>query len=123
MRGAPLSRLLPPDGPLSYTARLMSEEVNQPAAGFDVSYVAHLARLHLDASETAKLQGQLEHILTYVEELKKVDVTGVTPMATSITDARPLRPDQLQPSLDHDVVMDNAPAARQGQFLVPRILE
>jgi aspartyl-tRNA(Asn)/glutamyl-tRNA(Gln) amidotransferase subunit C len=101
----------------------MSEEVTQPTPGFDVGYVAHLARLHLDDQEKAKLQGQLEHILTYVEELKKVDVTGVTPMATSMTDARPLRPDQLQPSLDHDRVMDNAPAARHGQFLVPRILE
>lgn len=101
----------------------MSEEVKQPTSGFDVGYVAHLARLHLDEQETAKLQGQLEHILQYVEELKKVDVTGVTPMATSIIAVRPLRPDQIRSTLDHEVAMSNAPASRQGQFLVPRILE
>lgn len=101
----------------------MSEERHSSPAGFDVSYVAHLARLHLDAQEAARLQGQLEHILTYVEELKKVDVTGVTPMATSITDARPLRADEVRPTLDHDVVMNNAPASRHGQFHVPAILD
>lgn len=102
----------------------MSDSAPQsPSSGFDVRYIAHLARLHLDAAESARLQGQLEHILHYVEELKKVDVSGVAPMATSITQANPLRPDVIQPGLDHDTALANAPARRQGQFQVPPILD
>lgn len=116
-------RFLPRPGPLPYTARLMSETADPSASGFDVRYIAHLARLHLDPAETATLQGQLEHILRYVEELKQVDVSGVVPMATSITTSHPLRPDGVRPGLDHDTALAHAPAHRQGQFQVPPILD
>ncbi len=91
--------------------------------GFDVRYIAHLARLQLGEAELAKLQGQLEHILRYVEELKKVDVAGVEPMASSLSETNVLRSDEVRPTLGHEAAMGNAPAHRRGQFLVPAILE
>ena len=101
----------------------MSQEKQTDGAGFDVGYVAHLARLELGEAERAQLQGQLEHILQYVEELKKVDIEGVAPMASSLSEAQALRPDEIRPGLDNETVLQNAPASRQGQFLVPAILE
>lgn len=101
----------------------MSEVTNSGGSDFKVGYVAHLARLDLGAEELAKLQGQLEHILSYVEELKKVDVSGVAPMASTVGEDNLLRPDEVRPVLDHEAAMANAPATRHGQFLVPRILE
>lgn len=92
-------------------------------SGFDVGYVAHLARLDLGEAEKAKLQGQLEHILSYVEELSNVDVSGVAPMTGAPNESPALRTDEVRPTLDHDVVMENAPESRHGQFLVPAILE
>lgn len=101
----------------------MSQEKQPEQAGFDVGYVAHLARLELGDAEKAKLQGQLEHILQYVEELKKVDISGVAPMASSLSEAQALRPDEIRPGLENETAMQNAPASRHGQFLVPAILE
>lgn len=101
----------------------MSDGKHSAGSDFNVGYIAHLARLELGEAEQAKLQGQLEHILQYVEELKKVDVSGVAPMATTAVASNVLRPDEVRPCLDHDLAMDNAPANRHGQFLVPRILE
>lgn len=101
----------------------MSDGKHNDGSDFNVGYIAHLARLELGESEKAKLQGQLEHILQYVEELKKVDVSGVAPMATSVTSSNVLRPDEVRPVLEHDAAMGNAPASRHGQFLVPRILD
>jgi len=101
----------------------MTQERDQNKEGFDVAYVAHLARLQLGDEERAKLQGQLEGILGYVRELNQVDVTGVEPMTHAIPVRNVFRADEVTPGLEHDVVMDNAPEARQGQFVVPAIIE
>lgn len=91
--------------------------------GFDVGYVARLARLRLADDERIRLQGQLEQILAYVDELKQVEVSALEPMTRAVDVENVLRPDVVTPGLAHDVVMANAPAARSGQFLVPRIIE
>ncbi len=93
------------------------------SSGFDVAYVARLARLELADEERARLQGQLEQILAYVDELKNVDVSGLPPMAQAIEACNVLRADEVKPGLPHDDVMANAPEHRMGQFVVPRIIE
>jgi aspartyl-tRNA(Asn)/glutamyl-tRNA(Gln) amidotransferase subunit C len=89
----------------------------------DVSYVAHLARLHLTDEETRLFQGQLDQILSYVRELNAVDVEGVEPMAHTIPMENVFRADEPRPSLSHDEALANAPEKRHDQFSVPRILE
>lgn len=101
----------------------MSRAHQQNAEGIDVGYVAHLARLHLTEVETARLQEQLDHILAYVDDLKKVDVAGVAPMSHPTRMNAPLRDDAIRPSLDRDAVLANAPEERNGQFVVPQIIE
>ena len=101
----------------------MSRAHQQNAEGIDVGYVAQLARLHLTADETARLQQQLDHILAYVDDLRKVDVEGVAPMSHPVKMNAPLRDDAVRPSLDHDAVMANAPDEKNGQFVVPQIIE
>lgn len=94
----------------------------------DVSYIAHLARIHLTEEETKLFQGQLDQVLTYVEQLGELDVTNVKPTARSTAafehpGVNVLRDDTPYASLDHDAVIANAPAARDGQILVPKIME
>jgi len=101
----------------------MSRAHQQNAEGIDVGYVAHLARLRLSDDETARLQKQLDHILAYVDDLKQVDVAGVSPMSHPVAMNAPLRDDAVKPSLNHDVVLANAPDQKSGQFIVPQILE
>lgn len=95
----------------------------EQAPRLDVAYVAHLARLQLSAEEIARLQGQLDHILDHVRRLEAVDVSGVEPTAHAVPVKSALRPDEVQPTLDHDEALRNAPAQSDGQFLVPRIIE
>ncbi len=91
--------------------------------GFDVAYVARLARLRLTDDERARLQRQIEQILAHVDELKRVDVAALDPMTRAVDVENALRADDPVPGLDHEAVMSNAPAQRQGQFIVPRIIE
>lgn len=89
----------------------------------DVAYVARLARLKLSDAERARFQAQLDNILSHVDELRQVDVSGVEPTAHAIPVRNIFRADVPVASLDHDAVIDNAPRQKAGQFFVPKIIE
>ena len=52
-----------------------------------VRRIAHLARIAVADEDVAPLQGELNAILAFVEQLGAVDVAGVEPM-TSVTPMR-----------------------------------
>ncbi len=99
----------------------MSEQ--NKAESIDVKYVAHLARMHLSDDEATVFQKQLDHVLEHVRSLSGLDVDGVESTAHAVPVHNVFREDETSRTLDHDQVMDNAPVARQGLFIVPRILE
>lgn len=90
---------------------------------FDVSYVAHLARLALTPEEEARLGGQLSQILDYFQKLSEVDVTGVEPTAHPMPLVNVTRPDEVRPGLTNAEALRNAPQAANGLFVVPKIIE
>jgi aspartyl-tRNA(Asn)/glutamyl-tRNA(Gln) amidotransferase subunit C len=98
---------------------------NQPAGGvqMDVAYVAHLARLHLTPEETARLQAQLDQVLGYVNQLRELDVRDVEPTAHAMPVRNVFRADEPREGLSHEAALANAPATRNGLFIVPKILE
>lgn len=89
----------------------------------DVQYVAALARIALTSEEATELQGQLDHILDYVAELKKLDVSHIEPTAFAIREENVWREDEPRTGLTVEQVLENAPAARNGLFVVPKVLE
>ncbi len=93
------------------------------AIEIDVKYVAHLARLALSADEEQRLGGQLGNILSYIDKLKEVDVTGVEPTAHAFPLVNVTRPDEVRPSLPHEDALRNAPSEADGLFMVPKIVE
>ena len=89
----------------------------------DVNYVAHLARLKLSSEEEKYLGAQLSDILSYIEKLKGVDVTGVEPTAHPFPLVNVTRRDDARPSLPHDDALRNAPQKAGSLFIVPKIVE
>jgi aspartyl-tRNA(Asn)/glutamyl-tRNA(Gln) amidotransferase subunit C len=89
----------------------------------EVEHVARLARLALDADEKDRMRSQLDAILGYVEQLRRVDTTGVEPTAHVLPLVNVMRDDEVRPSYPADAMLANAPDAQDGQFRVPRILE
>ena len=90
----------------------------------DVKRIADLARLELTADELDLFTRQLGGILTYVEQLQRIDTTGVPPTASIVSAHAADRDDAVRPSLDRAEAIANAPdAARQaGLFRVPRVI-
>lgn len=89
----------------------------------DVAYVARLARLHLDDEEMATFQEQLGSIVEYVNKINRLDLSEIEPTSHAQPVQNVFRADEVRPGLDHDAVMRNAPASKDGQFSVPLIVE
>jgi aspartyl-tRNA(Asn)/glutamyl-tRNA(Gln) amidotransferase subunit C len=85
--------------------------------------VARLARLALGAEEKERLRSQLDEILGYVEQLRRVDTTGVEPTAHVLPLVNVMRDDEVRPSYPLDAMLANAPDPHDEQFRVPRIME
>ncbi|MED5388339.1 MAG: Asp-tRNA(Asn)/Glu-tRNA(Gln) amidotransferase subunit GatC [Pseudomonadota bacterium] len=88
-----------------------------------VAQVAHLARLKVDEADTTALSNRLNDILAMVDQLQQADVADVPPMAHPLDVTQPLRDDQISEPNVRDKAMDIAPAAEDGCFLVPRVIE
>ena len=89
----------------------------------DVQRIADLARLELTAEELDLFTRQLGDILTYVEQIRALDTTGVAP--TSQVMNRPVdRDDVPGPTLTRAELLANAPdaALEAGLFKVPRVI-
>jgi aspartyl-tRNA(Asn)/glutamyl-tRNA(Gln) amidotransferase subunit C len=85
--------------------------------------VAKLARIRVEEADLSALAGELSGILTFMEQLNEVDVTGVEPM-TSVTPMRlKRRKDEVTDGNIQGSVLKNAPDAREGFFAVPKVVE
>ena len=90
--------------------------------GEDVRHVARLARLSLTDEEIELFTRQLNDILAYVAKLQELDTSGVAPLAQVMPLANVMRDDAVQPGLERELSLDNAPAREEGSFLVPRVI-
>jgi len=88
-----------------------------------VRRVAHLARIAVAEEEIEHLQGELNAILAFVEQLAEVDVEGVEPMTSVTPMAMKMRKDEVTDGGIVDAIMANAPAREDHFLLVPKVVE
>ena len=87
------------------------------------AHVAKLARIKVEDKDLDALAGEFNTILGFIDQLNKVDVTGVEPM-TSVTPMRlKRRADVVTDGGIQDDILANAPDAREGFFAVPKVVE
>ena len=88
-----------------------------------VSRVAFLARLELSDTETLRLTTELNGILGQFERLPELNTQGVPPTSHSLPLQNVFRDDEIRPSLSREAATANAPDKRDGNFIVPQIME
>jgi aspartyl-tRNA(Asn)/glutamyl-tRNA(Gln) amidotransferase subunit C len=88
-----------------------------------VRRIAHLARIAVSDDEIAHLQGELNAILAFVEQLAEVDVKGVEPMTSVTPMGMKKRDDVVTDGGDPDAILKNAPAREGNYFVVPKVVE
>lgn len=93
------------------------------AGTLDVSYVAELSRLKLSPDEIECFQKQLGDIVGYIQQLQKVDLSGVEEKGDAPDFKNNLRPDLMGESLSPAQALLNAPLKTENLLLVPKIVE
>jgi aspartyl-tRNA(Asn)/glutamyl-tRNA(Gln) amidotransferase subunit C len=81
--------------------------------------IASLAHLEFDDAGLDRMAAEMTAILTYIDQLREVDVTV---KAAEDGGATPMREDVVRPGIDRELVERNAPAFRDGHFVVPKVI-
>ena len=89
----------------------------------EVEHIALLARLELGEEEIERYREQLSAILENVAALQELDTEHIPPTSSVLPPRSRLRPDEVQPGLDVDRAMQNAPDSQENQFRVPPVFE
>ena len=79
-----------------------------------VRRIAHLARIAVTEAEVPHLQGELNAMLAFVEQLSEVNVDGVEPMTSVTPMEMKKRPDVVNDGEIADDMVRNAPATRKS---------
>jgi aspartyl-tRNA(Asn)/glutamyl-tRNA(Gln) amidotransferase subunit C len=88
-----------------------------------VRRIAHLARIAVSDAEVPHLQGELNAMLAFVEQLSEVNVEGVEPMTSVIPMDMKKRADMVTDGGIPDDIVKNAPMAEEHFFVVPKVVE
>lgn len=93
------------------------------SAELNIDRVAELARLALTPEEKALFSTQLSSILGHIEQLAKVDVTGIEPTAHAFPLNNVWAADLIEPGLPLSAALRNAPAQRDNMIVVPKVVD
>ena len=90
---------------------------------FDAAKVALLARLELSPEALNRLQGEMEAIVGYVNQLSELNVDGIEPTAHAIPRNNILRDDKAETDYSRETMLANAPAVIDGELVkMPQVL-
>ena len=86
--------------------------------------IANLAKLELTDQEIEEYSKDLSNILNWMDELKKVDVTGVEPVS-SVNENKLFESEDLEfvDKVKKQQILLNAPDKNEDYFTVPKVIE
>lgn len=88
-----------------------------------VRKIGRLARIKIAEEDVGALEGELNTILGFVEQLNEVDVDGVEPMNSVMPMTLRLRDDAVTAGGHADEIVANAPLSEDNFFMVPKVVE
>ena len=79
--------------------------------------------MEITAEEAKTFGAQIGRILDHVEQMNRLDITGIEPTAHAITVFDVIREDAVTESLPKKTILENAPHNANGLFIVPKVLD
>lgn len=89
----------------------------------EVKKLSDLARLNLSEEDRRELTDDLNEILELAEKINEVDTEDVPPTYHALPIENVMREDEQRPSPDPSKVLEHAPDASDGYFVVPRVID
>ena len=88
-----------------------------------IEYVGILAKLELSDEEKEQAKSDMSNMLEYVGKLNELDTDGVEPMSHTFSVHNVFREDVVTNGDDSENMLRNAPAKKDGAFMVPKTVE
>lgn len=88
-----------------------------------IEYVGILAKLELSGEEREQAKKDMANMLDYIDKLGELDTEGVEPMSHVFPMQNVFREDAVVNGDDREAVLRNAPAEKDGMFVVPQTFE
>lgn len=88
----------------------------------DIQHLASLSSLALTDDEVDGLRQDLENIIGYIEQLGKLDTSGVEPTYQVTGLENVWREDEICPGISREKLLELAPEKQNDQVKVPQVL-
>jgi len=89
-----------------------------------INKLEKLSSLEITPQRKETLKEELSQIVSFIENLDEIDVSGVDATFTTITGGQPLRTDEVTSKTEVSKhIMSNAPRVEDNCFVVPAIIE
>ena len=88
-----------------------------------IQYVAALAKLKLSKEEKEKAKQDLGNILEYITTMNELDTDDIEPLSHVHSIRNVFREDSVENEANRDCLLSNAPAQKDGCFMVPKTVE
>ncbi len=89
----------------------------------EIEHLAKLSKLALSSEEKTRLQTEMAQIIDFANKLSELDTDSEDPTMFASATYNVFRDDRVKPSLDTDSILQNAPEAEMGCFVVPKTVE
>lgn len=93
-----------------------------PITTDDVTKMATLARLNIDAPTQERFARQCGDILRHMDVLTQIDTQGIEPLYSPVQHDSATRPDIATRVHDRASVLSNTPQKDDNYFVVPRVV-
>ena len=87
-----------------------------------VKKIANLSKINLSDKELENFKLELNKILDWVDDLKKVDTKMVEPMLSVFNENMKMREDKVEQTQTNEI-LSNAPEKKENFFVVPKVIE
>ena len=88
-----------------------------------ITYLAKLSKIEIDETEKERLVSEMSAIVELMDTMNEVTMEENENLNGEGVSLQDLRADEIVPSYDREVVLNNASHKKDGFFVVPKIME
>lgn len=89
----------------------------------DIEHIANLSMLNLSEEEMERYTKDMQEIVSFAEQVNEVDTENVAVSAFALDSYNVFRKDEVKPSLDRELLLQNAPSSNGEAYQLPAMMD
>lgn len=88
-----------------------------------IRYLEAQSKIELSDSQRDECKNNLQNIVSFIDTLSELDTNGVEPLIQPFPIVNAFREDEVDPFIDRELLLSNAPNKKDGYFKVPKTVD